>query len=279
MTNNESLMYNLGLNIHLKTLEQQCLNITNLTSFIRGIFDTHGEIVKKTIIEQNLICMLNIKFPINKILLDFIKGFNNIEHTFETNSNIITMTYINSNALDFLSKIYDNSDARYRNSDNYNTYIKYIGFNNVIPTCKFFKTSKDAILPSKDRASDSGYDLTAINISKKIGSKTVMLDTGIIVEAPFGYYTEIIPRSSIVKSGYILSNSIGIIDNGFKGSLKICLTKIDDNLPDLTLPFKCCQLIIRRHIHYLYEEGLSLDEIKETTRGNGEFGSTDKATS
>ena len=56
MTNNESLMYNLGLNIHLKTLEQQCLNITNLTSFIRGIFDTHGEIVKKTIIEQNLIC-------------------------------------------------------------------------------------------------------------------------------------------------------------------------------------------------------------------------------
>ena len=103
-----------------------------------------------------------------------------------------------------------------------------------------------------------------------------MLDTGIIAESPYGYYTEIVPRSSIIKSGYILSNSVGIIDMGFTGSLKICLTKIDDSLPDLKLPFCCAQLILRKHIHYISEEVKCIDDLCSSFRGNDEFGSTNK---
>ena len=100
-----------------------------------------------------------------------------------------------------------------------------------------------------------------------------MYDTGIIVQPDFGYYTKIVPRSSLVKSGYILKNSIGIIDGSYLGTLKIALTKIDDTLPDLTLPFCCCQLILDRFYHSELEEVYSFEE---TTRGEGGFGSTNK---
>ena len=103
-----------------------------------------------------------------------------------------------------------------------------------------------------------------------------MYDTGIIVCPDFGYYTKIIPRSSIIKTGYILTNSIGIIDGSYRGHLMICLTKIDDSLPDLKLPLKCCQLVLDRSLHYTTEEVLNLDELGSTDRGTGGFGSTNK---
>ena len=71
----------------------------------------------------------------------------------------------------------------------------------------------------------------------------------------------------------MLSNSMGIIDPSYTGTLKIVLTKVDDSFPDLTLPFKCCQLIIDRAIHYNMTE---VPDIIESNRSDGGFGSTDK---
>ena len=55
-----------------------------------------------------------------------------------------------------------------------------------------------------------------------------MYDSYISVQPPEGYYFEIVPRSSISKLGYILTNSIGIIDPSYRGTLKVVLTKIND---------------------------------------------------
>ena len=85
---------------------------------------------------------------------------------------------------------------------------------------------------------------------KTYGKNTFMYDTGISVEPPCGYYTEIVPRSSIVKTGYIMTNSIGIIDPTYRGTLKICVTRIDDTLPELTIPFKKFQLIVRKMYNF-----------------------------
>ena len=79
---------------------------------------------------------------------------------------------------------------------------------------------ENAVIPTKAGDQEVGYDLTAINFVKRLGTNTFMYDTGISVEPPAGYYTEIVPRSSIVKSGYILTNSIGIIDPTYRGTLK-----------------------------------------------------------
>ncbi len=108
---------------------------------------------------------------------------------------------------------------------------------------------------------------------KDFNSKTSLYDTGIKIEVEEGYYTEIVPRSSISKFGYILANNVGIIDNNYRGNLMIALTKICDDAADIQLPFKCCQLIIRKQIFpNIYE--LEVNDLSSTQRNEGGFGST-----
>jgi dUTP pyrophosphatase len=150
-----------------------------------------------------------------------------------------------------------------------------IHFNNYNPTLKVYKTDENAVIPSKAFEDDAGYDLTIIKKIKDFNSKTSLYDTGIKIEIEEGYYTEIVPRSSISKSGYMLANSIGIIDNNYRGNLMIALTKICDYTPEIELPFKCCQLIIRKQISANLVEVKS-DDFTETERNEGGFGSTSK---
>ena len=101
-----------------------------------------------------------------------------------------------------------------------------------------------------------------------------MYDSYISVQPPDGVYFEIVPRSSISKTGYILTNSIGIIDPSYRGTLKVVLTKIDDTKPDIELPNKRFQLIPRTFISNMFEVS-NVDELSNTKRGDGGFGSTD----
>jgi len=140
-------------------------------------------------------------------------------------------------------------------------------------TLLFKKHHPNAQIPTKVGEFEVGFDLTVIKLVKTIGKKTCMYDTCISVQAPLGYYTEIVPRSSIVKTGYMLSNSVGIIDPSYRGTLKICLTKIDESLPDLNLPFTKVQLIVRKFHSEI--KGVESKSLSLTKRGAGGFGSTD----
>lgn len=140
---------------------------------------------------------------------------------------------------------------------------------------RFKKCDPDAIIPTKAYPSDTGYDLTLIRVSKDMsisGSEQaiVMFDTGIAVCPPDGYYTEVVPRSSISKTGYMLANSVGIIDASYRGSIKVVLTG-NQTLKSLELPYKGFQLILRK----LEEaEVVVVDDLDDTVRGEGGFGST-----
>ena len=140
----------------------------------------------------------------------------------------------------------------------------------------FKKTENDAVIPTKAHPSDTGYDLTLIRVSKDMSipgfEKIIMYDTGIAVCPPDGYYTEVVPRSSLSKTGYMLANSVGIIDASYRGSIKVVVTG-DDSLGGLSLPFKGFQLILRK-----LEEAdvVEVDDLDQTVRGEGGFGSTDK---
>ena len=176
------------------------------------------------------------------------------------------------NMVDLLGMIYSNYDCPY-----YNNYI--YTYNNrdgkSIPSIKVFTDDDSAVIPYKSRYSDAGYDLTIIKEFKRLNSNTVIYDTGIKLEIPNGYYVEIVPRSSISRSGYILANNVGIIDQGYRGNLYIALTKMNNDCPDLTLPWKCCQMIVKKQIYsklVLYDS--SQDNIEESNRGTGAFGST-----
>lgn len=128
----------------------------------------------------------------------------------------------------------------------------------------------DALLPSKSRVSDSGYDLTLVEHVKTVGN-VEFYDTGISVEPPFGWYFDLIGRSSITKSGYILANSVGVIDRSYTGNVIVALIKINQFAKDLCLPSKLVQIIPRRIVHL---DVIEKNCLTVTSRGAGGFGST-----
>jgi dUTP pyrophosphatase len=138
-------------------------------------------------------------------------------------------------------------------------------------TVQFTRDNYTVPIPKRGDNQAVGWDLTAIKIHSNPTTKTTLYDTGIKVLPPQGYYIEIVPRSSLVKTGYMLSNSVGIIDPNYRSNLLIALTKVDDTAPDLTVPFTKCQLVLRKFEEYTMSEVNSFEET-----GRGGFGSTDK---
>lgn len=134
------------------------------------------------------------------------------------------------------------------------------------------KTSReDAVIPSKGHASDSGYDVTVVAVARQLGNGVTLYDTGLSLAPQDGYYTELVARSSLMKSGYMLANGVGIIDNQYRGPLLVALYKFDAAAADLELPARVAQLIPRRIISFDVE---LVDELDDTVRGDGGFGST-----
>jgi len=136
---------------------------------------------------------------------------------------------------------------------------------------RFKKLSPDAVIPTHALEHDTGYDVTVTRIDRTVGT-TVFYGTGIAMQPPPGFYMDLAPRSSLAKTGYIFANSIGVIDEGYRGEIFVSLIKIDPNAPDLELPCRVAQLVLRkRHIADVME----IDEdFEPTERGIYGFGST-----
>lgn len=135
------------------------------------------------------------------------------------------------------------------------------------------------VIPEKAYPSDIGYDLTLIREVKQINDNTVMYDSGIIVIPPNNHYIEIVPRSSLSKFGYMMANSIGIIDPNYRGTLKVVLTKVEPNVDDILVPITRFQIILRKieeaETCVVTVDDLDGNVINNTDRGSGGFGSTD----
>ena len=132
------------------------------------------------------------------------------------------------------------------------------------------KIEKGGIPPFKKYHNDVGYDLYLVELIEKKGN-LYFYDTKIRVEPPEGYYVEVIPRSSLSKTGYVMANSIGIIDPQYRGTIKVALRKVEENAPDLELPFRGVQMILRKLNLFDIEV---VDNLSETERQEVGFGST-----
>jgi deoxyuridine 5'-triphosphate nucleotidohydrolase len=264
----ELLQINKGKNFNLIKFPNLYKKNTNFFwNFIHGYIDYNGILDKPNNIPQCTILF-------NSYLL--LKDFNNyikIPHTKLNNKLIFNST----NCIDLLGEIYKNKPTIFNNI-NYNKFQSYINWknliqnNNILDKCKIIKVDENAVIPSKHYESDVGYDLTIIKKVKNLTPSTILYDTGIKLSVDYGYYIEIVPRSSLSKSGYILANSIGIIEKSYSGNLYVALTKIDKEMPDAELPFRCCQLIFKPQISLkIVEEN---NYLEDTTRNDGGFGSS-----
>ena len=197
-----------------------------------------------------------------------ISNFINVKHTVPTPK---TIQLTGLNLIDFLAKLFAHCPGYSPYREN---YLQLLGYQKRVPVCRFIRTDPKAVSPSKNFASDEGYDLWLISIDKQINSSTIRFETGIRVQPELGYHIEILPRSSLSNSGWMLSNSVGLIDASYSGTLKVCLTKVCSDAQDITLPFKAVQMVLRKSNHFDVEEVEKFD--RETIRGSGGFGSTDK---
>jgi len=131
-------------------------------------------------------------------------------------------------------------------------------------------------LPSRSHESDIGLDLTAMAIIEK-PNNIFMFDTGVSVQPPPDYYTEVVPRSSISKTNFILANSVGIIDPHYRGKIFCAFRYVGTGNgtqeAHKLVGTRIAQLITRYHKHVPIEEVV---ELNDTERGSGGFGSTGK---
>lgn len=142
---------------------------------------------------------------------------------------------------------------------------------------KFKKLREDAVLPSYAHSTDAGLDLSNIGFSQefdKSGKLVLVYHTGLAVEIPEGYVGLIFCRSSIAQRSVTLTNCVGVIDSGYRGEITAKFKIATDALPTIYKEGeKIAQLIV---IPYPTMKPVFVDELTDTERGEGGYGSTDK---
>jgi deoxyuridine 5'-triphosphate nucleotidohydrolase len=250
-----NLFYNIQIFHFVKNNDREYV-----IEFLKAFYEKYGGITTG-------VC--NVTTNIKANLTTFAEFFG-IPYRTSNIFNLSKISYTGANVIDLLGIIYKNP-VFYVND---NLYLQFLQLLNMErPTLKYVKMCEQAVTPTKANYSDVGYDITVIGEHKKLCGSTSLYKTGIKLDIPLGYYVELAPRSSLSKSGYMLANSIGIIDCSYTGELLVALAKIDGDAPAIEYPFRCCQLIMRKQIFPDMVE-LKAEELGSTVRGDGGFGST-----
>ena len=145
---------------------------------------------------------------------------------------------------------------------------------------KIKKLHKDAVIPKYETFGSVGMDLTAV--SKEYDKHgNVVFGTGLAIQIPTGYYADLRPRSSISKYDLVLANSVGTIDSDYRGelilkfkpSMYFGVNRGDDDGVMYDVGDRIAQLVI---LPYPKVSFVEVDELSDTERGTGGFGSTNK---
>lgn len=171
---------------------------------------------------------------------------------------------------------------------------------------KIKKLNKDAVIPSYAKDGDAGMDLTATSKSYDENGN-VVYGTGLAFEIPEGYVGLLFPRSSNSKKDLLLSNSVGILDSGYRGEVLFKFKKQINNERSFLNTMIAVQLMAKikddfKHLGLLDESDIEefreyeigdrigqliiipypaiefeeVEELSETERGSGGYGSTGK---
>lgn len=136
---------------------------------------------------------------------------------------------------------------------------------------KIRKVHPDAVIPFRAHATDAGMDVIAI--SMEMTEDYVEYDTGLQFQLPEGYAMLIFPRSSNSKKDLLLCNSVGILDAGYTGNLKLRFKLMTEGYTEKIYNpgDKVGQIMI---IPYPEINFIETEVFNETERGDEGFGST-----
>jgi len=137
---------------------------------------------------------------------------------------------------------------------------------------KVKKLVESAVIPSRAKQDDAGYDLTAIS-KNEINQKEfgyIEYGFGLALEIEPGYVGLIFPRSSISRTDLILSNAVGVVDPGYRGEVTARFKWVP-RTKTYEIGDRIAQLII------IKTEELEIevtDNLSDSDRGSGGYGSS-----
>jgi dUTP pyrophosphatase len=145
------------------------------------------------------------------------------------------------------------------------------------------KLNPNAVIPTYAKPGDGGMDLVATSIISDTPEQ-ITYGMGIALEIPEGFVGLIFPRSSVRKTGLMLSNCVGVCDSGYRGELQATFNKVfgsermyDETKIPTTEYYKVgdriAQIMI---IPYPPIEFMEVEQLSDSERGEGGFGSTGK---
>ena len=138
---------------------------------------------------------------------------------------------------------------------------------------KIKKLNPNVVIPSYAKSGDAGMDLVATSIiSEEVFQITY--GTDIALEIPNGFVGLVFPRSSVRKTDLSLTNSVGVIDSGYRGEIQVTFRKHKGVASTkYEVGDRIAQIMIIPHPTIEFQE---VDELTNTERGEGGFGSTGK---
>lgn len=134
---------------------------------------------------------------------------------------------------------------------------------------KFKKITEEAIIPSYAKPGDAGLDLIATSLDK-LNKGYWEYGTGLAVQIPRGFAGLLFPRSSISNTAHQLRNSVGVIDSGYRGEIKVRMSP-DKGESQYIIGDKIAQLIV---IEAPTLKVIESDNLDCSERGLGGFGSS-----
>jgi dUTP pyrophosphatase len=144
---------------------------------------------------------------------------------------------------------------------------------------KVQKLSDNAIIPYYATDGSVGLDITATSVSFD-KDNNVVYGCGLAFEIPKGYVALLFPRSSNAKKDLLLSNAVGVLDSDYRGEVTFKFKRTKKGLFSwfkrekiYNVGDRIGQIIIFKHPTIEFVES---EELSETTRGKGGYGSTGK---
>ena len=129
-------------------------------------------------------------------------------------------------------------------------------------------------LPNYETIASAGMDLRA-NLSEPRTLKPLersIVGTGLFIELPIGYEAQVRPRSGLAaKKGITVLNAPGTVDADYRGEIGVILVNLSNEDFTIENGERIAQLVIAKHER---AEWVAVEELSETTRGEGGFGST-----
>ena len=136
------------------------------------------------------------------------------------------------------------------------------------------KLNEKATIPTYGSEFSAGADLYALAdeaITIEAG-KTVLVHTGVAMEIPTGYVGLIFARSGLAtKRALAPANKVGVIDSDYRGEIMVALHNHGSEPKTVENGERIAQLVL---VPYLAAEFDEVDELSDTVRGEGGFGST-----